>query len=312
METLQATYIKVKSVAEAIEKINEIPNTIFVAGGTDVFVNKQQGNIEADCYLDISGIDELKTVTLHSDRLEIGATVTLEKISKSKDAEKYFPTLIEAALAVATPVIRKTATIGGNILCENRCFYYNQSDWWRESVGHCLKCNGDICIASGGKKNCFSKLVSDTAPVLIAYGASVNLINASGERKVPLESLYTGDGVASVNLDKKTLVKSIEIPFSDKKVIFKKLRPRKTLDFTSLTTAVSYNANDDLRIVIGGVDPKPIIVEGNLKETAVDTLVTTAVKKPKAVENDFYSRTYRKEMIRVFVEESLGRLEVRS
>ncbi|PIZ05633.1 MAG: 4-hydroxybenzoyl-CoA reductase subunit beta, partial [Flavobacteriales bacterium CG_4_10_14_0_8_um_filter_32_5] len=48
------------------------------------------------------------------------------------------------ALSVGSPLIRKTATIGGNVLCENRCLYYNQSEWWRESIGYCLKCDGDI------------------------------------------------------------------------------------------------------------------------------------------------------------------------
>ncbi|MCO6495784.1 MAG: FAD binding domain-containing protein [Bacteroidetes bacterium] len=309
MEATQS-YIKVKTTNEAMQQINSLQNAIFVAGGTDVFVNKQQGNIEAGYLIDVSGIEDLMTCRLYDDRIEIGAMFTLEKIIQSETINTHFPTLVQAALAVATPVIRKTATIGGNVLCENRCFYYNQSEWWREAVGHCLKCNGDICLATGGRKNCFSKFVSDTAPVLIAYGATAILIDADGERCVPLESIYTGDGIVSVTLNKKTLLKSIEIPLSTKKVIFKKLRPRKTLDFTSLTTAVSLDNKMNLRMVIGGVDPKPIVVEGNLKKEDLLQLVTTAIKKPRVVENDFYSRTYRKDMIKVFIENSLNELGI--
>jgi 4-hydroxybenzoyl-CoA reductase subunit beta len=309
MEATQS-YIKVKTVNEAMQLINSLHNAIFVAGGTDVFVNKQQGNIEADCLIDVSGIEELKSVRLHADRMEIGAMVTLETIIQSTEIIERFFGLVQAALAVATPVIRKTATIGGNLLCENRCFYYNQSEWWREAVGHCLKCNGDICLATGGKKNCFSKFVSDTAPVLIAYGANAKLLDASGERVVPIESIYTGDGIVSVALEKRTLLQSIVIPFGTKKVIFKKLRPRQSLDFTSLTTAVSLDEKKNLRIVVGGVDPKPIVVEGNLNKDDLQILLTTAIKKPRIVENDFYSRTYRKDMIKVFLENSLTELGI--
>lgn len=309
METTQK-YIRVTTIQDAVQQVKEQTNAIFVAGGTDVFVNKQQGNIEADCLIDISGIQDLKTVVKNESSIEIGALISLENIVLSEEIKLHFTALIQAALAVATPVIRKTATIGGNVLCENRCFYYNQSEWWREAVGHCLKCNGDICLATGGMKNCFSKFVSDTAPVLIAYGAFAILIDADGEKKVPLESIYTGDGVVSVVLNKKTLLKSILIPFSKSKVIFKKLRPRKTLDFTSLTTAIALDDKQKLRIVIGGVDPKPVVLDADLSKEDVQQIVATAIKKPRVVENDFYSRLYRKDMIKVFVENSLTELGI--
>ncbi len=310
MKTSTVGYCKVETLEEALHQMQSVPNAIFVAGGTDAFVNREQGNLEARNLIDISGVKSLKTISSIENELVIGALITLETIVNSTEISASFPALAVAARSVATPVIRKTATIGGNILCENRCSFYNQSEWWRRAVGYCLKCSGDICIATGGKKSCFSKYVSDTAPVLIAYRSMVTLMNSRMEKVLPLETIFSGDGVKPVSFEKDTLLKSIHIPKANIRVVFKKLRPRKSLDFTSLTTAVSLDEKQNLRIVVGGVDPKPVVVDGNLSNGDLDTLKSTAYRKPRVVDNDFYPRQYRKEMIKVFIEESLSELSI--
>ena len=47
--------------------------------------------------------------------------------------------------AVAGPSHRSAATLGGNLCQDTRCVFYNQSDWWREGNGYCLKYGGDTC-----------------------------------------------------------------------------------------------------------------------------------------------------------------------
>src|ERR1035438_3445590 len=112
-------------------------------------------------------------------------------------------------------LIVKDATIGGNVLCENRCIFYNQSEWWREAVGYCLKCDGDICIATGGRKACFSKFVSDTAPVLICYDAQIEVLDVNGLQLFKLEDIYTGDGIESRCLGDTALITSILLPLDN-------------------------------------------------------------------------------------------------
>ena len=82
----------------------------------------------------------------------IGAMETLADLERYNLIKEKLPGLAMAAHSVGSPAIRETATIGGNILCENRCLFYNQSDWWREAIGFCLKSNGDTCIATGARK----------------------------------------------------------------------------------------------------------------------------------------------------------------
>lgn len=305
-------YLKPGSVEEAIGYAIENKNGFrYLAGGTDAIVNKFQGNDRAECLIDITAIDELKSVSKENGYLKIGSLVKLDDLKKHSDIEREFPALLEAAHAVASPMLRKTATLGGNILCENRCVFYNQSEWWREAVGYCLKCEGDVCIATGGKKNCFSKFVSDTAPVLIAMNARLEMSDTEGTSLFPIEKIYTGDGLNPRNISKTAMIRSVNLPLDrNYKCIFKKLRPREAVDFTSLTTAVSIDKEGKIRIVLGGVDPRPVVIEGTTSDS-ISELIKQAVKKARIVDNDFYSRAYRKEMIPVFLERSFEELKLK-
>ena len=305
----EKTYIKVNSIEEACQLAAE--NTAgfkFIAGGTDVIVNQLQGTEEPDCLIDITGIEELKSVTLSKKHLRIGALVTLHELGKSKEIRDEFPLLLEAAQAVGSPLIRKTATIGGNILCQNRCYFYNQHEWWRKSVGYCLKCDGDICIASGGRNACFSECVSDTAPALISMQAELEIYDVDGEKQIPLADIYSGDGVEPLTLSRTAIVKSIMLPLNQEyKAVFKKLRQRESLEFTSLSTAVAVNKFGLLRICMTGVDPKPVLVEAG-RGADQEELIKKAIRGSRAIDNEMLSRAYRREMIKVFLKESFDQL----
>jgi len=306
---IEKKYILATTVQEAIEQaIANKGNFKYLAGGTDVMVNRFQGNETASCLIDITKIETLKGITKQGDFLRIGALEILEELKFNSDLKTEFPMLIEAALSVGSPLIRKTATIGGNVLCENRCLFYNQSEWWRESIGYCLKCDGDICIATGGKNACFSELVSDTAPALIAMDAEIEYVDEKGTHQQPLESIYTGDGVKPRNLSETAIITAILLPLNRGfKTAFFKLRERESLEFTSLTSAVVVDKNGKLKIALSGVDPKPVVIEGKIEDDK-DLLIKKAIKAARAVDNDMYSRKYRREMISVYLKRSFEKL----
>jgi len=306
---IEKKYILATTVQEAIEQaIANKGNFKYLAGGTDVMVNKFQGNETSGCLIDITKIEALKGITKQDNFLRIGALEILEELKFNSDLKTEFPMLIEAALSVGSPLIRKTATIGGNVLCENRCLFYNQSEWWRESIGYCLKCDGDICIATGGKNACFSELVSDTAPALIAMDAEIEYVDEKGTHQQPLESIYTGDGVKPRNLSETAIITALFLPLNRGfKTAFFKLRERESLEFTSLTSAVVVDKNGKLKIALSGVDPKPVVIEGKIEDDK-DLLIKKAIKAARAVDNDMYSRKYRREMISVYLKRSFEKL----
>ncbi len=300
---MENKYLIAKSCAEAIEFSRTHIDFSYISGGTDLMINKYQKNNTSKTLIDLSEIEEMKSFKINESEVRIGSAITLSEIENNKSLKEVLPTLIEAVKSVASPLVRNLATIGGNILCDNRCMYYNQSEWWREVAGNCLKCEGDICIASGGKRSCYAKMISDTAPVLISLNASVCIVNNEGEERVLLEDIYSGDGINPHNLSAETIIKEIIIPKNNLKVFFKKLRERKTLEFTSLTCAISWNEKN-IRVALGGVDPKPIVLDFK-KNTSTDEIITKSTKKCRIVKTDLYSREYRKEMIGVFIKEGL-------
>lgn len=311
-------YIKPLSIKEALAFAEANKNNCkYIAGGTDVLVNKFQGNDTPKTLIDLSKIKELKGIEIEGDFLRIGALTTLFDLSKSELIKQYFPTLIEAANTVGSPVIRKSATLGGNLLVENRCSYFNQTEWWREAVGYCLKCDlpegksgGDICIATGGKNRCFSKFVSDTVPVLICLGAIISVKNKEKEYQINVENIYTGDGITPRIIKNNEIIEKILIPLNLKtKVAFRKLRLRQSLDFTSLSAAAAFNNKNEIIISLSGIDPQPIVTKGE-KNDNINELIGLAVKKSRIVDNDIFPRDYRKEMIAVYLNQCFKELNL--
>ncbi|RPI19282.1 MAG: hypothetical protein EHM58_02165 [Ignavibacteriae bacterium] len=309
MNTEEKLFLKPKTLKEALEfTASNRDGFKYIAGGTDLLVNKYQGNIDTGCLVDLTGIDELKQFSVKDNLIYIPALTKLSELKDNIYIKENFPALIKAADSVASPLVRNTATLGGNLLCENRCLYYNQSEWWREAVGYCLKCNGDICIVTGTGKACYSEFVSDTAPVLISMNAKIEVADISGTNILNLEDIYTGDGVNPVNLSKTSIIKSIVLPM-DKgyRTIFKKLRQRESLDYTSLSIAVTTDNSGNVVICMSGVDPKPVVVSGN-NHIDYEAMCKEAIKNSRSVDNDMLSRKYRKEMIKIYLQQCYDEL----
>lgn len=307
------TYLIPKTVSEALKLAHKQKNDFsYLAGGTDLLVSRFQENNQVNCLIDISKIKDLQQVTTVNQTLKIGALVRLDQLNKFPEVNKNFHSLIEAANAVGSPLVRKTATLGGNLLCENRCIYFNQSAFGKESVNYCLKSGGGICIASGGLNACFSEFISDTAPVLICLNAKIEIEDVKGQQILALEEIYSGDGVFPKQLSSTAILKSILIPLNHEvRCTFKKLRPRKSMDFTSLTTAVSIEKNGKMKIALSGVNPKPVVIEASEGDNE-NSLIKTILSKCKTVDNDVYSRIYRRKMIEVFLRKSIEELMVNS
>ena len=303
-------YFTPDTIAEALELAGQNrDNFKYVAGGTDVIVNKFQGNDDSPSLIDTSRIRELREVCIKESWLHIGALTRLDELQDNAVIRQQFSAIIEAANSVGSPLIRSSATIGGNLLCDNRCYYYNQTEWWRDAIGFCLKCDGDICIVTGTGKLCLAEFVSDIAPVLISMDALVELTGLETHMIVPLENIYTGDGINPRNLKSSEILTSLLVPIDRKfHTVFRKLRQRESLDFTSLTTAVTTSECDGrLKIVLSGVDPRPVVIQGTRESDRKD-MIKTALKMSRSIDNEVHSRKYRRKMIEVFLTESFEQL----
>ncbi|WP_346690535.1 FAD binding domain-containing protein [uncultured Cloacibacillus sp.] len=171
----------------------EYPNAYPVAGGTDIIPRVNQGIERHDVYVSIEGIKDMHGISVaDSGDVKIGALTKLVEVTES-DILADFAALNCACSKVASPQIRNQATIGGNVLQENRCIYFNQSVSWRR-INPCFKLGGDRCYQYKGSPKCVALFQSDVAPVMMSYGAEAVFVSKSGERKVPLASIYLDAG----------------------------------------------------------------------------------------------------------------------
>ena len=109
------------------------------------------------------------------------------------------PLLAEAAAKAASSLIRRSATIGGNLCLDTRCFWYNQSEDWRRSIEWCHKADcgtgADCRVIPNQNTLCVATYQGDMAAAFMALGAEVELVGPSGERRMPLEDFFELDGM---------------------------------------------------------------------------------------------------------------------
>src|SRR6201982_301073 len=189
-------YIQPRSLKQATKALADLgSDAMLVAGGTDVYPKMKRGQFTPRHLVSLRGLRELKGIRSTKDGLWIGAGESLTAVSNHPLIAKQFPALAHAAESVSTPQLRNMGTIGGNVLVDTRCNYYDQTFFWRQAVGFCMKKDGPICLVAPGTANGLAIPSSGTAPVLVSLGAEAILIGKQGERRIKISDLYLDDGI---------------------------------------------------------------------------------------------------------------------
>ncbi len=318
------TYLAPKSLAEALHLFQEHgSDAMFVAGGTDVFPNMKRRQFEPKVVIGLRHVPELKTFSaLHGDDFTIGASTTLTQLANNAAVRSVHPALATAAGSVSTPQLRNMGTYGGNLLLDTRCNYYNQTYFWRKSIGFCMKKDGDICLVAPGSPRCWAASSTDTAPVTIALDARVRLVGVNGERVIHARELYNDDGIAYLNKAPDEILAEIIIPPADGlRSIYLKLRRRGSFDFPILGVAVALRMDAGgvvrhARIVLAAVQSYPVechdaehvLVGQRLTPELIESVAQAAYKPAKPLDNTDMAHGYRKKMSRVYVTRALQQL----
>src|SRR6266480_2150049 len=157
---------------------------MLVAGGTDLYPNMKRRQFTPPVLIGLRGIAALKHISGSVEQgMRIGAGVTLTTLANHPVIIEYYAALATAAGSVSTPQLRNMGTIGGNVLLDTRCNYYDQNYEWRRATNFCMKCEGDTCWVAPSSDRCWAVNSSDSAPVLIALGARVRLASPRGVRE---------------------------------------------------------------------------------------------------------------------------------
>ena len=270
--------VRPASLVQALEARAANPHAQLLGGGTDLVVNIRRGIVTPPVLVDMTGVEELRTVKADAERLEIGASVRLAELAADPQVVKHYPVVAEAAGSIAGPTHRNMGTVGGNLCLDTRCIFYNQSEWWRQANNHCLKTTGDIChVAPKSRGVCFATFSGDLAPALMTLGAEVDLAGARGRRTLPLEKLYIGharhdgsgegDGKHYLALapgELVTAVRAKHVP--GLRSGYDKIRIRRSIEYPVAGVAVALRRDGDtladLAVAVTGTNPRPVLLEG--------------------------------------------------
>ncbi|HEU5344997.1 MAG TPA: FAD binding domain-containing protein, partial [Ktedonobacterales bacterium] len=271
-------YRAARTVEEALDwlaayapAINKDPEAraMLMAGGTDVLPNMKHKLFTPKLVIGLRTVAALRGISYDPERgLRIGAGVRLSEIEASPIIRQRYPALAEAAATISTPQLRQMGTIGGNLCLDTRCNYYNQSEFWRGAREFCLKKGSEICRVAPNGTGCYAVSSCDTAPALIAFGASALVTGrdgeGEGERETPVAALYDDDGIHPVKLGDGALLTAITLPplAGDWRSTYLKYRVRGAFDFPIASVAAAARFEDDIcaeaRLTLQGVATAPL------------------------------------------------------
>lgn len=319
------TYLTPRIIADAVRMMGDAgASGQFVAGGTDLYPNMKRRQQTPRTVISVGRIPELHRIEGDGkEGLRIGAGVSLTEIIEHPVVNRDYPALARAARTISTPTLRNMGTIGGNLLLDTRCNYYDQNYEWRKGINFCLKKDGDVCWVAPGSEKCWAVQSADLVPLMVALGARLRLVSTVGDRLIEARGFYNDDGIDYLHKRPDELLAEIQLPPVDGwRAVYKKLRRRGAFDFPVLGVAVRLDLDAggsvrDARIVLGGIAPAPLEVEaagralvGNpLDDERMHAAAEACYLKARPLDNTDHLMNYRKQMARPFVLRALKELQ---
>jgi len=294
---------------EAPDRLDAVPALLasgarVLAGGTDLLPAMKMGLLPAPALVSLRRLPQLRGVVERDGGLSIGAATPLLDLRGDPRIAARYPALAAAAATVATRTIQGMATLGGNVLLDARCAFYNQPAGWREAIGGCLKCEGHVCHVAPRGKGCYAAHSADTVPVLWLLGARVELLGCEGLREMPIAALYPGeDGRRPHSLAPDELLTRVLLPRPAEAVAHHKVRVRGAIDFGALLVAVQ-RRGAGARAVLSAVGPAPI----ELSVDRADDLPAAAHALARPLPTHLHDTPWRRQMVEVAVRRALAQL----
>jgi carbon-monoxide dehydrogenase medium subunit len=221
-------YLRPESLDALLSLLREHgPGARLLAGGTDLLVRLRKGFEWPTVIVDVKRVAELRSDVVEIDGcIRIGARTVMTDVLEDRRIRQHFPALVDAARTVGSVQIRNRATLAGN-----------------------------LCNASPA---------ADTAPVLLAHRASLNLVSSGGTRQMALDDFFTGPG--RTVLAPCELVASIDLPLPVSRTggAFGRLTRRHGVDLAIVCVCCVVRESGEARFAFGAVGPRPFVVTSRL------------------------------------------------
>lgn len=252
-----------------------------IAGGTDLVLNMKKKKILPRRIISLHNLKELDFVRAQNSEIHIGALSRHADIAGHPLLKTHLPILCEAVGLIGSWQIRNVGTIGGN-----------------------------ICNASPA---------ADSIPPLMALDAQLIVASKTEEKKIPLDSFFTGPGETVLETGQILKEIVIELPKQLSAGCYLKLRRRKAVDVSLAGVAFQAETASDgktlanVAVALGSVAPTPIRVpdaEAVLTGLPVAEAMTKisdcariAAQSASPIDDVRASASYRRTIIAVFLQQ---------
>jgi carbon-monoxide dehydrogenase medium subunit len=269
-------WLRPASLHEAVGFLDpDDPTVRPVAGGTALMLMMKSGVFVPSRLIDLQGVEtQYAALSVTSGALNVGALVTLAALEHSHDVAKAFPVLASTMKRLSNPRVRNVACVGG-------------------ALAH-----GDPHM--------------DLPPVMAALGAEVTLTNANGERRLPVDALYTGYYETQIARDE--LISEVHVPaLGSRKAAYLKVTASTADDWPAVGVAVAFGIENgkisDARVVVGAATS--MVMRLKSAEAVLDGAAITnealreageaAAREAPVIGNARGSAGYKRELLRVYV-----------
>ncbi len=273
-------YLRPQTIEEAWKLKNEIADSSFIAGGTDILVKIKNNEVRPSALISLRLLQELKKIGLQNGA-RIGSLVTITSLLANEPLHEKYPLLKEAAKNMACVQIRNVATVGGN-----------------------------LCNASPS---------ADIALALLTLEATLRLSSPQGDRLVPVDEFFKGEGKICLSQNE-ILTEIIlgPPPLRFRVAFLKKGRVKMDLAVVSLACLFEIEGKKchKARISAGSAAPRPLrlrmveeLLEGEvITKRLISEAQKIAQKNIQPISDIRGSEEYRRELISVFLKRALEQL----
>ncbi len=283
MNNATFAYLRPLTPVKACELKNKYGDRAkFWAGGTDLLLQWQDNIVSPDYCIDLTFITELDSIRKDSDSVSIGSLTKVTSIEASSELNHSLAVIREAAGELATPQIRNTATIGGNL--------------------------------------CHAAPSADLATPLIVLGAEAKLLSASGERQVAMDAFFRH--VNQTALEENELLTEIKVPIPPAETVSSFLKVGRTvidIAIVNMSARMTMDAKGvltDVRIAFGAVAPTPLRIKAaeemllgahisRIEDSLVDEVSNKVADEVKPITDVRGTAAYRREISKVLTKRAL-------